>query len=100
MPDDRNGLACKYGTNCMFSHDPEVVNAFKSNKICPWGPGCSFRASQTGCSYGINDCADNNVHYSSENGPTGGLSLDALAKSFNGPGYMVEGGEDDAWYLD
>ena len=94
-----NGFACKYGTNCMFSHDPEVVDAFK-NKICPWGPGCSFRASQTGCSYGIHECADNNVHYSSGNGTTGGLSLDALAKSFHGPGYMVEGGEDDAWYLE
>ena len=31
---------------------------------------------------------------------TGGLSLDALAKSFHGPGYMVEGGEDDAWHLE
>ena len=93
-----NGFACKYGTNCMFSHDPEVVDAFK-NKICPWGPGCSFHASQTGCSYGIHECADNKVQYSSGNGPTGGLSLDALAKSYNGTGYMVEGSEDDAWYL-
>ena len=95
-----NGSTCRYGAKCMFSHDPEVVNAFK-NMICPWGTGCSFHTSGTGCSYGIHD--EKRVHFSAASntgsGPAGGLSLDVLAKSSNDPDYMLEDGADDAWYL-
>ena len=76
-----NGSACKYGTNCMFSHDPEVVKAFK-NKICPWGAGCSFHANASGCSYGIHEQmrAQLSAAGNRENGQASGLSLDALAQ--------------------
>ena len=34
-----NDMTCKFGSECIFSHDPIVINKFKI-KICPRGPNC------------------------------------------------------------